>query len=343
MSLSYTAQSITEKAEPQTGSHKHAYVTFMIMNDSFLPGALMFAYGLKNQQVKSDIVCLVSGKISKSAIGALYNLFDKVISVPEVFVEHSLRHERQDRPYLFSRFNALRLGRDGDLRQNYQKIIVCDADLVPISNYESLFTLNTPAGIINEHKINCMSCDENGHYIVGNKIQQTGKWRWHEIYETVCPHGKIIPANITNRVRRNTENMGVNASLWVLKPSMDEYCEIMQDVKSLETIQLINKFKWPEMQYATLRWSGRWTNIDLKYSSFNGYPCIELLNGIHYAGAKPWKYKSLKQLEYFLHFPDYLYWYVKYLQMMAEHNKLFSCDKLSRIYNDVLEAFSMLL
>ena len=31
---------------------------------------------------------------------------------------------------------------------------------------------------------------------------------------------------------------------------------------------MINTFKWPEMQYATLRWSGQWTNIDLKYSSF---------------------------------------------------------------------------
>ena len=136
--------------------------------------------------------------------------------------------------------------------------------------------------------------------------------------------------------------MGVNASLWVLEPSMDEYYGIMEDVQTQETGQLINSFRWPEMQFATLRWSGKWTNIDLKYSSFNGYPRMDMLHGVHYAGIKPWKYKNLNQLKYFLHFPDYFYWYMQFVQMMAEHNNLFLHSRLHALYSDICAALSAL-
>ena len=126
---------------------RYAFVTFMIMNDSFLPGALMFAYGLRAQNCSEDIVCLVSGSVSKCAVYALQSIFDKVICTDEIYVDHRLRHSRQDRPFLFSRFNALRLGKDGDLKQNYKKIILCDSDLLPIRDYSSLFFLHAPAGI----------------------------------------------------------------------------------------------------------------------------------------------------------------------------------------------------
>jgi len=319
---------------------KYAYVTFIIMNDSFMPGALMFAHGLREQNCSASILCLVSGKVSKSAINALHNLFDKVIYVDEVFLNHKDRHERQDRPFLFSRFNALRLGKDGDLGQNYKKIILCDADLYPVKDYDNLFSLNTPAGIINESKEYCMDYDSSGRYIIDNNTDSFGMWCWHKKYNSICPHGKLIPYNITNRVKHDYNNMGVNASLWVLEPSYSEYEMIMEDIYSQEITSLINNFKWPEMQYATLRWSGQWTSIDLRYSSFNGYPNIKHLNGLHYAGTKPWKYKSIKHLKHFFSYPDYYFWYIKFIDMMNKNNKLFSNNKLFRLYNDITQTLS---
>lgn len=313
---------------------RNAYVTFIIMNDSFLPGALMFAYGLHCQNVTEDIVCLVSGNISKGAIAALHCLFDKVINVDEVFISHEMRQGRQDRPYLFSRFNALRLGKDGDLKQNYKKIILCDADLYPLKDYKKLFSLPAPAGIINENKEHCMIYDNKGHYVWNNE-NNSNEWCWHKEYNNICAHGQRIPSNITDRIKYNYNNMGVNASLWVLEPSQIEYEMIMEDINKKETQSLINHLQWPEMQYATLHWSGQWTNIDIKYSSFNGYPKIDILNGLHYAGTKPWKYKNLKHLKHFFSYPDYYFWYTKFIDMMNNNNKLFSFFKLCRLYSDI--------
>ena len=199
--------------------------------------------------------------------------------------------------------------------------------------------MTTPAGIINEHKENCMEYDEYGNYIVGDAML-TGKWCWHKKYENICPHGEVIPKNITDRVQNDSANMGVNASLWVLEPSFSEYMMIINNVRTEHMSKMIGKFKWPEMQYATLRWSGQWTNVDLKYSSFNGYPCIDAVNGLHYAGTKPWKYKDKKHLKHFFSYPDYYLWYMEFINMMNTNNRLFSNRKLSRMYCDVCEVLN---
>ena len=305
------------------------------MNDSFLPGALMFAFGLRQQHTKAAIVCLVSGKVSRPCVAALHVVFDKVINVDEVYVHHSMAHQRQDRPFLFSRFNALRLGGDGDLRQNYHKIIVCDADLLPIKDYDCLFSLDVPAGIINESKQNCVQ-SKGGKY---TSDDEGGTWCWHKKYGGICPHGQKIPAEITDRVKTDSENMGVNASLWVLQPSFSEYQMIMEDIAEPDVQQMIGTFKWPEMQYATLRWSGQWTNVDIKYSSFNGYPRLDALCGTHFAGIKPWRYTGKSQLQRLFAYPDYSMWYMKFMQMMAGNNQLFSCRRLHNLYCDIADVF----
>ena len=120
---------------------KNAFVTFIIRNDSYIPGALVFAYGLKLQKTKNDLICIVSNNISEEAINNLKVIYDDVLVIDEVYVPHERRHERQDRPFLFSRFNAFRLGSDGDLGKDYDKIIIADCDVLPLKNYDLLFDL----------------------------------------------------------------------------------------------------------------------------------------------------------------------------------------------------------
>jgi hypothetical protein len=100
---------------------KFAYVTFIIRNDSFLPGALVFGYALRLQKTKADLICIVSENVSEKAVISLKEIYDDVIVIDELYVPHDRRHERQDRPFLFSRFNAFRLGLDGDLDKQYEK------------------------------------------------------------------------------------------------------------------------------------------------------------------------------------------------------------------------------
>ena len=316
---------------------KNAYVTFIIRNDSYLPGALVFAYGLKLQKTNNDLICIVSENISSKAIELLKKLYDDVIIIDEVYVPHDRRQERQDRPFLFSRFNAFRLGKDGDLGKIYDKIIIADCDILPLREYDKIFNLDAPAGIINEKKEYCMEYVE-GKYIYPKTVDSDGTWIWHKIYKDY-PHGTIIPKEITDRIKTDKENMGINASLMLFHPTMKLYTSIMDDLLVPSIQKEISKYNWPEMQYITDKLSGRWSNIDIRYSSFNGYPRIDVLYGIHYAGLKPWSIKN-KSIKSYGKFEDYKLWFYTFVKMIDNYPSL-KQGKLLRIYNFIIDLWKL--
>ncbi|QMS84791.1 hypothetical protein [Candidatus Xianfuyuplasma coldseepsis] len=307
---------------------KYAYVTFIIRNDSYLPGALVFAYALRLQKTPHDLICIVSEQISSRAINALKILYDDVVVINEVYVPHKRRQERQDRPFLFSRFNAFLLGEDGPLQKEYEKVVVADCDVLPLRDYDTLFHVDAPAGIINEKKEYCLEYVD-GSYIIPDSVEMDGTWIWHKVYHDV-PHGTLIPKEITDRPDSDRENMGVNASIYVLEPSMDTYKAIMEDIVKEDVQDQISTYNWPEMQYITTFLSGTWHNIDLRYSSFNGYPTIDVLYGIHFAGLKPWNTKN-KSVKSFAKFEDYQLWNHTFLKMMKDYPALQSSGKLRRL------------
>jgi alpha-N-acetylglucosamine transferase len=309
---------------------KFAYVTFIIRNDSFLPGALVFGYALRLQKTDADLICIVSENVSEKAVISLREIYDDVIVIDELYVPHDRRHERQDRPFLFSRFNAFRLGINGDLNKKYEKIIIADCDILPLQKYDSLFDLETPAGIINEKKEYCLEYNKEGRYIIPKSLGENGTWNWHDIYKDV-PHGTLIPKEITDRIKTDKTNMGVNASLMIFTPTMELYNSILDDLENIEIQKEISLYSWPEMQYITLKLSGQWNNMDLKFSSFNGYPEIKYLNGIHFAGLKPWNIKN-KSLKSFGRFDDYKLWYFTYLKMCDNNERLLINTSLKKIY-----------
>ncbi len=315
------------------GSPRFAFVTFLMLNDSFLPGALMTAYGLRRQATRADLVCLVTEEITPEARRALSLLYDRVIETPRLFIPHKRRQERQDRPFVFTRLHALRLGADGDLGCRYEKIVLLDADVLPLRYYDHLFTLPTPAGIINERRAHVMEYDERGRYILPPSVAVDGTWKWHRLYETVCPHGSPIPAELTERVRSDPENMGVNSSLLVLTPSRAEFEAIQQAVAAPEMRALVSdRFNWPEMQFLTLYWSGRWTSVDLRFSGFNGYPSMDVLFGSHYAGFKPWNFKNPKAMAHWGRFEDFQFWFRLYTEMVTRsYPDLLQVRRLARL------------
>lgn len=313
---------------------KNAYVTFIIRNDSFLPGALVFAYGLRLQNTIHDIVCIVSENVSEQAIDTLKLVYDDVIVIPEVYVPHDKRHERQDRPFLFSRFNAFRLGKDGDLGKGYDRIIIADCDILPLHHYDSLFDLNVPAGIINEKKEHCMEYVD-GEYIKPDSVYVDGTWNWHTIYKDI-PHGSLIPKEITERIKSDKTNLGVHSSLCLYEPTMAFFNDIMDDLADPKTIAEISQYNWPEMQYMSDKLSGLWHNMDLRYSSFNGYPEIDVLYGTHFAGLKPWNIKN-KSIKVFGRFDDYKLWYHTYVKMCNEVEGMLENRKVQKLYDFVVK------
>lgn len=303
-------------------NQKNAYVTFVMKNDSFVSGALVLAYGLLKQCVHADLVCLVTKDVSETAVQCLEEVYTHVIQVDEIYVKHPNLKGRGDRSSLFTRFQALRLGADGDLGCQYSKIVLIDADVLPIKKYDELFDVSTPAGIINEHK---------SHWL-GKYSTKEGKTVWHQVYEDVCAHGQPIPKEITDKVLLDKNNLGVNACLWVLEPSMREYETIRNQLKLTKVKEMIARFNWPEMQFATCFWSGQWHNIDIRYCAYNSMPHVSKVYGTHYAGFKPWHDKDRKMLYRYLQYDDYQLWYNELYEMsMYVYPKILALPRIKRI------------
>lgn len=319
------------------GRARFAFVTFLMLNDSYLPGALLLAYALRRQRTRADLVCLVTPEITPGARDALAHLFDHVVDVPQIYVPHKRRQERQDRPYMFTRVNALRLGADGDLGLGYQKVVVLDADVLPIHHYDHLFRLDAPAGIINEDKSHFVEVNPDGSYAIPPDAVQTGTWNWHRIYGDVCPHGQPIPREITDRVRDDPANLGINGALFVLEPSMDEFLGIQADLERPEVLARVGDlYNWPEMQYLTLRWSGQWTNVDLRFAAFNGYPALSVLFGTHFGGLKPWQFRRDKAIARWGRYDDFQLWFRQYTAMVGrDYPALQRLKRLGQLLQDI--------
>ena len=309
---------------------QYAYVTFMMRGDGYLPGALVLAYALK-QQTNYDCICLVTQDVSHRARLALGLVYDKIIPISELRINSGVSTGRSDRNILMTRFEALKLGADGGLGEEYEKIVLLDADVLPLGGYNDLFLLSSPAGILMERK--------EDSYSTASKKTPMGQWSWHDLYNPVCPHGAKIPKDITDRVGHDISNMGVNAGLWVLQPSIKEYNDVLTALQKPEIMPLVKAFPWPEMQLATLLWSGRWTNIDIRYCSIGGYPSPDVLYGIHYAGLKPWQINNRSAVHY-AQFPDFtlwrqyyaaLYWSIPLLRKYPTLNRLWEFCKTSGV------------
>ncbi|NKQ35506.1 MAG: hypothetical protein HF973_07810 [Chloroflexi bacterium] len=317
--------------------NNHAFVTFLMQNDSYLPGALLQAYGLRRQKVRADLLCMVTAEITPAARQALGLLFDRVIEVEKIYVPHKRVGKRPYIPYVFTKLHALRLGADGDLSGPYDKAAILDADLLPIKRYDSLFRLPTPAGTINERKSNVMEWGVDGNFIIPDSVAQDGTWKWHRIYAD-CLHGRPIPKTITDRVAADPTNMGIIGSLLLIEPSLAEYEAIRADLSRPSVQQLVgDAFDWPEMQYLTMRWSGQWTNIDLRYHSLNGYPDLAVLYGIHYTGFKPWQFRKEGSMKRYGRRADFQYWFNAYRQMTDAIPDLLASKKLRRLRQQIDE------
>jgi len=314
------------------GGIMNAYVTFIIKNDSYLPGALVLAYALLKQNTKNDLVCFVSSDVSEEANDTLRKIYNEVIYIDAIKTENKRLNERSDVDELFTRFNALKLDDVALTGSKYNKIVLLDSDILPLRKYDDLFQLEAPAGIINEKKEHVMEWNEKGEFI---KPLDLNSWNWHKIYKKY-PQGVLIEKEITDRVLADVNNMGINAGLYVLNTSSELFAEIKEDIKKESTSNIIKNFIWPEMQYLTYKLSGQWHNVDIKYASFNGYPDIRNIYGIHFVGVKPWEFEN-RSIKNYSKFDDFKLWHYTFLEMIKEYPKLKKNKVIKKLYQNITE------
>lgn len=304
-------------------SSNYAYGTFLFKDGGYLPGILLIAHKLRqmsNTQIK--LVCCHTGDIEDRVLEAISLIYDVVQPVDYLRFGKNRVGRQTPLPFMFTRFRFLQLSK------LFSKVLVFDADMLPISTYENLFELSTPAGVLNESKDSMKGVQKTD-----KKLE---KWEWHEKYEPQYGHGKVIPKEITDKPLLQPEsNMGINGGLMLLKPSETDFDAFAEWCNKPEIETVIEKMSWPDMQAVTAFYSGKWTNIDAKYLGLYGYPNTASLSGIHFIGPKPWQWRA-KGFAYRLNkYADYRLWAEEYLKMCDQRPDLLRYKQLANLKEQI--------
>lgn len=322
----------------EDGTKKYAFVTLVMLGDLYVSAAIVMAYSLRRENTMADLVVLVTNDVSEEAKDILGKFFDKVIDVEYLKVFNwrtSVQKHRQYLNYVFTKFKCL-------LLTEYDKIVLIDADAIMLKKPDHLFTLQSPAGVFLENKNLFITYNKKGEYIVpkDNEIE------WYKKMCECCGHGKIIPQEYTDRIKKQKKNSGVAGGLMILKPDKKEYENIMKDLETKETSNLIaNYYIWPEQQYLTVRYSGKWTSINPVYLGLQGYPHWRYLFGVQYAGDKPFVLKSKFPVEERIKYDDFKLWHYYFKDILNENRELrkskvlYQAIKLNEYFRD--EDFSL--
>ena len=295
----------------KNGDKKFAYAIGMFPNPkngkpAYLDGCILAALGLKRQNTNADVICFITHDIKKKDKEKLEVVFDKVMYVPYIspydmggegelktilldkkLFDNCPNYTKQH-PYVHVFFKLHIFNPD---LFPYEKVCFVDSDLVPLNYYDSLFMLDCPAGFVEYRK----------------KIPYLESYNWDRC--DYLKHGEKIPKEITDIDKKSGAD--VNAGLLLVKPNKKEYDSMIQELTSplemwmgpnkkhkgfysfnfdnpsgIEFIE--NSYCYPEQNYLTKRYSGKWKFIEFAFQSWALDPCNAF--GIHMAAfnPKPW-------------------------------------------------------
>lgn len=136
--------------------NKCVFVTLVMLNDEYVPGAAVLAKSLRNVGTKYPIWAMVDSHVSMDALVFLSDgenkLFDRIIIVPTI--EHeviNMRSKKQNDIYgrwiskSFTKWNIF----NPDIFQSdgvpLEKVFFLDADIMVTENIDNIFDLDPPA------------------------------------------------------------------------------------------------------------------------------------------------------------------------------------------------------
>ena len=275
---------------------------------AYLDGCILGALGLKRQGVNADVLCFVTPDINLQDRMKLATVFDDVIRVPYISPydmpddgDEDLKTIKMD-PKIFDNCNKytkmhpythvfFKLHIFNPELFPYEKVCFVDSDLVPMNYYDSLFMLDTPAGWVEYRK----------------KFPYKDSYAWDRC--DFLKHGHPIPKIFTDV--DTPGGADVNAGLMVVSPNKKEYDSMIKEITSplsswmgkdkyhkgyydfnfdnpIGQKFVPNSYCYPEQNYLTKRYSGKWTFIEFAFQSWSLDPCNSF--GIHMAAfnPKPW-------------------------------------------------------
>lgn len=301
-----------EKIMDSNGNKLYAYVTLIMLGDRYVPAAIVLAQSLIDLNSQVDRVVLVTPDVSLEARELLSKFYDKVIEVNYVTVQNWRTKKQTHRKYLelvFTKFHLFNL-------TQYKKVLLIDADAIVLKYPDHIFTLDAPAGCFLENKDYFIYYDEKGDY----KMPPESGIEWYKIYCDKLTHGNKVPKEFTDRVFTDFKNSGIGGGLMLLEPKVGEFDEIIKDVSRGRMRYLLeNKFVWPEQQYLTARYSGKWTSINPRFFGLQGYPDWTVLYGLQYGGDKPFMLDSKFDIKIRVTYRDYQLFHNIYSEILKKN------------------------
>jgi len=291
---------------------RFAFVTVVMLGDLYVSAAIVLADSLRKSGSNADIVVLVTNDVSEEGKIILSKYFDRVIEVDYIRIPNWRSKIQKHRKYLdfvFTKFHCLEL-------TEYEKVVLIDADAVMLKHPDHLFTLQAPAGVYLSNKDLFITYNNEGEYIA----PKDGQVKWYKELCDCCGHGKLLPKHITDNVLKNRKNSGIAGGLMLLEPKKGELDNIRRDLAKQDSFRLVNKFFiWPEQQYLTQYYSGKWTSINPIYLGLQGYPHWKYLFGVQYAGDKPFVLKSKFPIEERMKYSDFVLWHFMFRDILENN------------------------
>ena len=288
-----------------------------VKNYTYLIGILMVAYMLKNyyhnydlmtkntKGTKANVICLVTPDIDEHIIDILKIYYDDVVTIPYItWDKQNIDEKIVSDPKKFIFINDVsnetlkkghpytkvmtKLNIFNKKLLPYKKIIFVDADLFPIQYYDSLFSLDCPAGCIEHRRL---------------QDEAYGIDSWKNDRSMFFKHGEKIHHIFTDI--ENSYASDINASLLIIEPNTETYKKMLMDltIGKYYNYNNVHKGCWlgnsfnksyvlPEQNYMTKYFSGQWHSIDIGFSSW--LIDLDVSFGFTFPGfvVKPWGHHS---------------------------------------------------
>jgi hypothetical protein len=194
---------------------KYATVHMLIINESkYIDGACISAHTYRKFGSK-DIEHIVMVDKSIKNIKKLQIFFDKIIQIEPIFVNSNFQLSSEARVERYSKWIDYAITKWSCLMlKDYKKVLLVDIDTLANKDYTHIFELQAPAWSI----LNMSAIREEQKIPFFRKNSKTGK-KLNDILKEYTPK---------NSCERNFDNLPVNASIVLLKPSITDFKNMMK-------------------------------------------------------------------------------------------------------------------
>lgn len=272
---------------------KYAYITLVMRNDNYVPGAIVLAHSLNMTKTKYDKICMITNDVSSKSRKLLKKYYDKVIKVP--YIKHKtlpMKSKKQKELYnnwidvSYTKFNCL-------LFEEYDKICFLDADLIIINNIDHLFNME------------CNNAAMFRNYWIENSKQSQNKM-------SDIPFNGIISPNL---VKKGLDHSFVLfGHLIIMKPDKNDYKDYLKYLNSYNIFGFKNCISMADetsiSAFQSLIKNRSWSQLDHRYNIILWHlkdlvSPKEKIYIIHcITTPKPWKFINSDNLEWI----DYEIW-----------------------------------